>query len=179
MFDWGLTVYLLRHETADKDHYKKSTRHQCHLKTEGAVFTISAISVFVVGCGFMVGSPFQTVETLVKDLKFIEEFKPDMCGIGPFIPHKDTPFYEDSSGQCIAYGISRTDKAEHTPSRYNRKIDENGRERGIKAGANVVMPNSVPDLRAQEIRSLQRQAVYRRRSVLDALPLCNCPSDTK
>ena len=105
---------------------------------------------FQVGCGFMVGSPFQTVETLVKDLKFIEEFKPDMCGIGPFIPHKDTPFrdYPPGSASLTVFLLSLIRLIKPNillpATTALGSIDENGRERGIKAGANVVMPNLSP-----------------------------------
>ena len=77
---------------------------------------------YQVGCGFMVGSPYQTSETLAMDLKFIETFKPDMCGIGPFISQKDTPFKDITCGT----------------------LNPQGREKGILAGANVVMPNLSP-----------------------------------
>ena len=92
MYAAGADRYLLRHETADEEHYKLlhpaemsfSRRMQClrDLKSIG----------FQTGCGFMVGSPYQKARHIAEDLKFIEEFRPDMCGIGPFIPQKDTPF---------------------------------------------------------------------------------------
>ena len=105
---------------------------------------------FQTGCGFMVGSPFQTTEMLAKDLKFIEEFKPDMCGIGPFVPHKETPFANEKTGSaeltCYLLSIIRLI---HPPvllpaTTALGTIDGNGREKGILAGANVVMPNLSP-----------------------------------
>lgn len=150
MFDSGADRYLLRHETADKDHYKKL--HPSSMSFENrrrCLYDLRDIG-FQVGCGFMVGSPFQTVETLVKDLKFIEEFKPDMCGIGPFIPHKDTPFYGYPPGSAsltvFLLSLIRLIKPNILLPATTAlgSIDENGRERGIKAGANVVMPNLSP-----------------------------------
>ena len=105
---------------------------------------------FQVGCGFMVGSPMQTTAALAKDLKFIEEFSPDMCGIGPFIPHKDTPFAKFPAGTveqtCFLLSLIRLIKPNILlPSTTALgTIDPNGREKGILAGANVVMPNLSP-----------------------------------
>ena len=150
MFDSGADRYLLRHETADKDHYEKL--HPSSMSFENrmrCLYDLRDIG-FQVGCGFMVGSPFQTVETLVKDLKFIEEFKPDMCGIGPFIPHKDTPFrdYPPGSASLTVFLLSLIRLIKPNillpATTALGSIDENGRERGIKAGANVVMPNLSP-----------------------------------
>ena len=150
MFDSGADRYLLRHETADKDHYKKlHTSSMSFENRRRCLYDLRDIG-FQVGCGFMVGSPFQTVETLVKDLKFIEEFKPDMCGIGPFIPHKDTPFYGYPPGSAsltvFLLSLIRLIKPNILLPATTAlgSIDENGRERGIKAGANVVMPNLSP-----------------------------------
>ena len=150
LYSAGADRYLLRHETADSEHYSKlhpaqmllSNRMQClkNLREVG----------FQVGCGFMVGSPFQTEKTIAKDLKFIEQFKPDMCGIGPFIPHKDTPFAEFSPGTaeltCFLLSIIRII---HPPvllpaTTALGTISHGGREKGILSGANVVMPNLSP-----------------------------------
>ena len=94
----GADRYLLRHETATECHYEKL--HPAPLKLserKECLFNLKEIG-FQTGCGFMVDSPYQTTEHLAKDLKFIEEFSPEMCGIGPFIPHKDTPFREIKAG---------------------------------------------------------------------------------
>lgn len=150
MFDAGADRYLLRHETADKEHYEKL--HPAEMSFERrmeCLYELKRIG-YQVGCGFMVGSPFQTSETLAKDLKFIEEFRPDMCGIGPFIPHKDTPFGEEPAGSaeltCYLLSIIRLI---HPPvllpsTTALGTIDPLGREKGIQAGANVVMPNLSP-----------------------------------
>ena len=105
---------------------------------------------FQTGCGFMVGSPFQTFSDIVRDLKFIEEFKPDMCGIGPFIPHKDTPFAANPAGSaeltCFLLSVIRLIKPNILLPATTAlgTVNEDGRENGIKAGANVIMPNLSP-----------------------------------
>ena len=150
LYDAGADRYLLRHETADSIHYGRlhppemsfSNRMQClhDLRDIG----------YQVGCGFMVGSPFQTSSELAKDLKFVEAFRPDMCGIGPFIPHHDTPFREEPAGTleltCYLLSILRLI---HPPlllpaTTALGTIHPLGREMGIQAGANVVMPNLSP-----------------------------------
>lgn len=102
------------------------------------------------GCGFMVGSPFQTNALLAKDLKFVEEFAPAMCGIGPFIPHAATPFASFPTGSaemtCYLLSIIRLihPKILLPATTALGTILPNGRELGIKSGANVVMPNLSP-----------------------------------
>jgi len=150
LFDAGADRYLLRHETADSEHYsmlhpekmKLHTRLECldNLKKIG----------FQVGCGMMVGSPFQNERILAEDLKFIEAFKPDMCGIGPFISHKDTPFKNEKNGDvelvCFLLALIRIIRPDILLPATTAlgTIDENGREKGILASANVVMPNLSP-----------------------------------
>ena len=98
----------------------------------------------------MVGSPYQTVEMLAQELKFIEEFKPEMCGIGPFIPHKDTCFGKEAAGSVeqtlLLLSMIRLihPKVLLPATTALGTLSENGRERGILAGANVVMPNLSP-----------------------------------
>jgi biotin synthase len=105
---------------------------------------------FQTGCGFMVGSPFQTVSDIARDLKFIEEFSPDMCGIGPFIPHKDTDFADYSAGSaeltCYLLSIIRLIKPNILLPATTAlgTVNSDGRENGIKSGANVIMPNLSP-----------------------------------
>ena len=150
LFDAGADRYLLRHETADSEHY--AMLHPEEMSFETRMNCLKALRKigFQTGCGFMVGSPYQTTAMLAKDLKFVEEFKPDMCGIGPFIPHKDTPFADKAGGSaeltCYLLSIIRLI---HPPvllpsTTALGTIDENGREKGIMAGANVVMPNLSP-----------------------------------
>ncbi|MBR2472805.1 MAG: [Clostridia bacterium] len=150
LFDAGADRYLLRHETADSGHYGKL--HPSELSLENRMNCLRALREigYQVGCGFMVGSPYQTNEHIAKDLKFIEEFQPDMCGIGPFIPHKDTPFAEFSAGTaeftCYLLSIVRLICPEVLLPATTAlgSIKEGGREEGSQAGANVVMPNLSP-----------------------------------
>ena len=146
----GADRYLLRHETADRVHYK--ILHPVSLSFENRLKCLYALRRlgYYVGCGFMVNSPHQTTRYLAEDLKFIETFKPEMCGIGPFIPHKDTPFKDFNSGTveltCYLLSIIRLINPHILlPSTTALgTIDPLGRERGILAGANVVMPNLSP-----------------------------------
>ena len=146
----GADRYLLRHETATKSHYEQL--HPANLTWQKRMDCLYSLREcgYQVGAGFMVGSPFQTTEMLAEELKFIESFRPDMCGIGPFIPHKDTPFKEYPAGSvdmtCLLLSCIRLI---HPPillpaTTALGTLCENGREKGILAGANVVMPNLSP-----------------------------------
>ncbi len=150
LFAAGANRYLLRHETATDSHYRLlhpdflslANRIQClyHLKDIG----------YQVGTGFMVGSPYQTKENLVSDLLFIKEFEPAMIGIGPFVPHQDTQFRDEPHGglelTLFLIGLLRlmNPTALIPATTALGTIDPMGRELGIKAGANVVMPNLSP-----------------------------------
>ena len=146
----GSDRYLLRHETADKNHYEKL--HPSSMSYENRISCLKNLRElgYQVGCGFMVGSPFQTEKNLAQDLKFIEEFKPDMCGIGPFIPHKDTPFKDFNAGTleltCYLLSIIRIiyPPVLLPATTALGTIHPTGRELGILSGANVVMPNLSP-----------------------------------
>lgn len=149
-FDAGADRYLLRHETADEAHYKKlhpkemslSHRKQC-------LWDLKEIG-YQVGCGFMVGSPGQTVETLYEDLQFIRELQPHMVGIGPFISQKDTPFADKASGtmeqtlKLLAIIRLIQPHVLLPATTALGTIHPKGRELGILSGANVVMPNLSP-----------------------------------
>ena len=150
LFEAGADRYLLRHETADAGHY--AALHPAELRFENRMRCLSDLREigYAVGCGFMVGSPGQTPETLAKDLKFVETFRPEMCGIGPFIPHHATPFAGEPAGSveltCYLLSILRLI---HPPlllpaTTALGTLDPSGREKGILAGANVVMPNLSP-----------------------------------
>ena len=150
LYDAGADRYLLRHETADEEHYIKLHPNSMSFRTRmNALEDLKKIG-FQVGCGFMVNSPYQTSETIAKDLKFIEEFQPHMCGIGPFIPHKATPFADKEAGgvgfTCYLLSIIRLIRPNILLPATTAlgSIEENGREKGILAGANVVMPNLSP-----------------------------------
>ena len=146
----GADRYLLRHETADEEHYKRL--HPAGMSFENRMRCLKDLKAlgYQTGCGFMVGSPFQTPETLAKDLKFIEEFKPEMCGIGPFVPHHDTPFAAHTAGTAeLTCFLLSAIRLIHPPvllpaTTALGTVDPLGRERGIRCGANVVMPNLSP-----------------------------------
>ena len=150
MYSAGADRYLLRHETADKEHYKKL--HPPAMSFEGRMECLRKLKTigFHVGCGFMVGSPYQSVDSLTLDLKFIESFSPDMCGIGPFIPHKDTPFAHFPAGSveltCKLLSIIRLIKPNILLPATTAlgSLSPDGREQGLRSGANVVMPNLSP-----------------------------------
>lgn len=149
-FDAGANRYLLRHETASDSHYSKLHPSEMSLENrKRCLYDLKEIG-YQVGSGFMVGSPFQTLENLVEDLHFLRELNPDMIGIGPFISHKDTPFAEYENGSLeltlrlvailrlmFPYALIPSTTALGT-------IHPEGREMGLKAGANVVMPNLSP-----------------------------------
>ncbi len=150
LYEAGADRYLLRHETATKEHYQKL--HPDNLHFENRIECLKNLKEigYQTGCGFMVGSPYQTTEYIARDLKFIEEFSPDMCGIGPFIPHKDTPFAANPAGSaeltCFLLSVIRLIKPNILLPATTAlgTVNEDGRENGIKAGANVIMPNLSP-----------------------------------
>ena len=150
LYDAGADRYLLRHETADPDHYARL--HPPEMSFDNRMRCLRELREigYQVGCGFMVGSPFQTETALAKDLKFIERFKPDMCGIGPFVPHHDTPFRDMPAGTVeLTLMLLSVIRLIHPPvllpaTTALGTIHPKGRELGIQAGANVVMPNLSP-----------------------------------
>lgn len=150
LFDAGADRYLLRHETADKEHYEKL--HPSSMSFEKRMECLKNLKDigYQTGCGFMVGSPYQTNENLARDLKFVEEFKPQMCGVGPFIPHKATFFKDYPAGSaeltCYILSIIRLIQP-HILLPATTALGtalQDGREKGILSGANVVMPNLSP-----------------------------------
>jgi len=150
LFDAGADRYLLRHETANHVHYRRlhpeslsaTTRQQClqDLKEIG----------YQVGTGFMVGSPFQTAEHLAEDMLLLKQLNPQMIGIGPFVPHHATPFREHPAGTLeltlFMIGLLRLmmPKVLLPSTTSLGTIEPDGREQGILAGANVIMPNLSP-----------------------------------
>lgn len=150
LFDAGADRYLLRHETADKAHYQ--SLHPAEMSYDNRMRCLHDLKDigYQVGCGFMVGSPGQSAAHLAEDLKFIEEFLPHMVGIGPFIPQKDTPFGGKSAGsvELTLYLLSIirliAPNVLLPATTALGTMDSLGREKGIKAGANVVMPNLSP-----------------------------------
>ena len=146
----GADRYLLRHETADPEHYGKL--HPPEMSHKNRLECLENLKKLghQVGAGFMVGSPFQTEENLAREMLFLKKLNPHMVGIGPFISHKDTPFCNQTSGTAeltlfmlglvrltLPYALLPATTALGT-------IDDSGREKGILAGANVLMPNLSP-----------------------------------
>lgn len=149
-FDSGADRYLLRHETSNPDHYSKlHPANLSILKRKKCLEDLKSIG-FQVGTGFMVGSPYQSTEDIVEDLLFIKELSPAMIGVGPFIPHHQTPFAKEMAGTLeltlFIIGLLRlmNPNALIPSTTALGTIDPNGRELGILAGANVVMPNLSP-----------------------------------
>ena len=149
-FDAGADRYLLRHETADEAHYKKLHPEEMSLShRKQCLWDLKEIG-YQVGCGFMVGSPGQTVETLYEDLQFIRELQPHMVGIGPFVSQKDTPFADKASGtmeqtlKLLAIIRLIQPHVLLPATTALGTIHPKGRELGILSGANVVMPNLSP-----------------------------------
>ena len=149
-FDAGADRYLLRHETADNEHYAKlHPKEMSALNRKRCLEDLKSIG-YQVGCGFMVGSPYQTAENLADDMLYIKKLQPQMVGIGPFISQHDTPFADQKNGTLeltlfmlgllrltLPYALIPSTTALGT-------IHPLGREKGILAGANVVMPNLSP-----------------------------------
>lgn len=149
-FDAGADRYLLRHESITAEHY--SFLHDNKMSIETRVRCLNDLKEigFQVGCGMMTGAPGQTVENLVNDLIFISEFKPHMVGMGPFIPHKDTPFRDAAAGSLedtlhlLAIVRLMLPEVLLPATTALGTLVPDGRELGILAGANVVMPNLSP-----------------------------------
>lgn len=150
LFEAGADRYLLREETADAEHYRRL--HPPELSFEhrmNCLYELRQIG-YQVGCGFMVGTPGEKPEHLVRDLRFIKEFQPQMVGIGPFLPHADTPFRAEKKGSVELTLLLLSILRIMLPGLLLPATTAlgtaagDGRERGILAGANVVMPNLSP-----------------------------------
>ena len=146
----GVDRYLLRHETADEEHYGKL--HPSSMSCEhrkNCLRTLKKLG-FQTGAGFMVGAPYQRVENLADDFLFLKELNPEMVGIGPFIPHQDTPFHGEKSGtleDTLFYLALLRLMLPHVllpATTALGTIHPKGREMGVLSGANVVMPNLSP-----------------------------------
>ena len=147
----GADRYLLRHETADAAHYRSlhpegmnfSHRIQC-------LYDLKALG-YQVGAGFMVGSPGQKLEHMAKDLLFLQKLQPEMVGIGPFIPHHDTRYAKEQAGSVemtlFLLSVIRIllPKVLLPATTALGTMDPVGREKGLLAGANVIMPNLSPE----------------------------------
>lgn len=151
LFEAGADRYLLRHETADEVHYGRLHPPELSLETRKKCLSYLKETGFQTGCGFMVGSPYQTMDNLISDLFYMKELNPEMIGIGPFLPHKDTPFSGQMSGSLsltlkLLSVIRLMFPAVLLPATTALgTVCDGGRELGILAGANVVMPNLSPE----------------------------------
>ncbi len=150
LFDAGADRYLLRHETANEEHYGRLHPKNMSLKNrKKCLFDLKALG-YQVGCGIMVGSPYQSIENIYEDILFMKELEPHMIGIGPFIRHKDTPFRDFPDGgvreTLLLLSVLRLifPKALLPATTALGTLDPMGREKGILAGANVLMPNLSP-----------------------------------
>lgn len=146
----GADRYLLRHETADKAHYEKL--HPAGMSWDNRMECLKYLKElgYQTGAGIMVGSPYQTMECIAEDMLFFESFQPEMIGIGPFLPHKDTPFKDEPKGSyeltLFLLSLCRIllpDVLLPATTALGT-IRPDGREKGVLAGANVIMPNLSP-----------------------------------
>lgn len=149
-FNAGADRYLLRHETADCSHYSRLHPDNMSLKSrKECLYNLKEIG-YETGAGFMVGSPFQTTEHIIQDLRFLQELEPDMIGIGPFISHSETPFAKYKNGgfeltlRLISILRLMFPNVLLPATTALGTINPKGREMGLMAGANVVMPNLSP-----------------------------------
>lgn len=149
-FRAGANRYLLRHETHNEEHY-----HKLHPEKMSLIHRLQCLHWlkeigYQVGTGIMVGSPFQTIDHVIEDILFIEQFQPEMIGIGPFIPHRDTQFASYPPGNMeLTLKLLSIFRLMHPSALIPSTtalatLAPDGRERGILAGANVVMPNLSP-----------------------------------
>ncbi len=150
-YDAGADRYLLRHETANPEHYRML--HPAELSCENrkrCLWDLKEIG-YQIGAGIMVGSPGQTIDHIIEDLEFMDDLQPDMVGIGPFLPHHATPFANETAGtvdmtiRLLAMTRLLLPKVLLPATTALGTLDPTGREKGVLAGANVVMPNLSPE----------------------------------
>lgn len=149
-FNAGADRYLLRHETINQGHYNKLHPLELSLKNRlRCLYDLKEIG-FQTGCGFMVGSPYQSIDDLIEELVFLDEFKPEMVGIGPFMPHEESRFKDFQKGsvnmtlKLISLIRIILPSVLLPATTALGSAEKGGRERGILAGANVIMPNITP-----------------------------------
>jgi len=150
-YDAGADRYLLRHETANTEHYRML--HPQEMSCENrkrCLWDLKEIG-YQIGAGIMVGSPGQTIDHIIEDMEFMKELQPDMVGIGPFLSHHATPFANEASGtvdmtvRLLALTRLLLPEVLLPATTALGTLDPTGREKGILAGANVVMPNLSPE----------------------------------
>lgn len=179
----GADRYLLRHETATKEHYKQL--HPEAMSFENRLRCLQDLKAlgYQVGSGFMVGSPYQTPQDLITDLRFLQEIQPDMIGIGPFIPHHQTPFANKKQGELHLtlrmLSILRLmfPKALLPSTTALGSIDPDGRIMGLQCGANVVMPNLSP-LDVRELYKIYDNKAYINAEAAEGLSLLKAQANS-
>jgi biotin synthase len=157
-YDKGATRYLLRIETSNRELYYKLHPEDTEHNYEERLNCLKLLKKvgYQVGTGVMIGLPFQTIEDLADDLLFMREFDIDMCGMGPYIEHHDTPLYEHRdmlmskddrfflSLKMVALLRILMKDINIAATTAMQTLDKLGREKAIKVGANIVMPNLTP-----------------------------------
>lgn len=155
-YEAGASRYLLRHETASRTHYERLHPKEMSFDSRRRCLEDLKDIGYQIGAGFMVGSPFQTVEDILEDIYYLKTLQPHMIGIGPFIPQKDTPFSNEKSGSLtMTLKLLAIIRLMHPrvllpATTALGTISPEGRELGLLAGANVLMPNLSP----KEVRTL-------------------------
>ncbi len=167
-YEAGADRYLLRHETADSEHY--GLLHPAKMSLEHRLNCLHILKKigFQTGTGIMIGTPGQTTTHLLKDIRFIEGLQPQMIGMGPFLSHCDTPFAHEPNGSLklslLMLSIFRLmhPKALIPSTTALATLDPQGREAGILSGANVVMPNLSP------VTERKKYSLYNNKAALGA-----------
>ena len=150
LFEAGADRYLLRHETATPEHYRQLHPGDMTLETRMECLRTLRRIGYQTGAGMMVGSPGQTAEHLAADMVFLSAFQPEMVGIGPFLPHKDTPFRDEKPGSAemtlflLALTRIMLPDVLLPATTALGTLQGDGRKNGVLHGCNVVMPNLSP-----------------------------------
>ncbi|MCI8306564.1 MAG: [FeFe] hydrogenase H-cluster radical SAM maturase HydE [Lachnospiraceae bacterium] len=165
LYDAGADRYLLRHETADSGHYGKL--HPADMSYENRIKCLMQLKEigYQTGCGMMIGSPYQTVDNIIKDIRLIERLKPHMVGLGPFIPHKDTQFADYAEGSAAltlkimsVIRIMQPDVLLPSTTALETIVGD-AHKTGILAGCNVIMPNLSPEHAKEKYMLYNNKAV--------------------
>lgn len=163
--DAGADRFLLRHEAASEELFHKlHPDNQSFAKRKETLYSLKELG-FVTGTGFMIGAPFQTAEDLVADFNFIKELQPEMIGVGPFIPQKDTKYKDYAQGdlnlslRIVALLRILFPKALIPSTTALNSIDKKGRVLGLQYGANVIMPNLSPDFAKEKYKLYDHKAI--------------------
>jgi biotin synthase len=157
-FNAGAHRYLLRVESSNKNLYYKIHPNNAKHDFDRRFACLKSLQDigYQTGTGVMIGLPFQTIEDLADDILFMKNFNIDMCGMGPYIEHADTPLiiYKgyllplsvrfDLSLKMIAIIRIIMKDINIVAATALQAIDPIGREKAVKAGANIIMPNITP-----------------------------------